>query len=1251
TYKELNERSNKLGHYLRSVGVKEETLVPIYIERSLEIVIGILGILKAGAAYVPVDTDYPLERINFMLKDTGASVAVGSKKSSLKVKAGEDLHVIKLDEEFPGLLEQPSTHVPSSLSPNNLCYVIYTSGSTGQPKGVLIEHKSLLDYLFGLKQTVSIDHCNSFALLATLATDLGNTILYSSLISGGILHLFSYEKINDFHFLHKYFNEHSIECLKIVPSHWKALSDGDNLLLPLKLLIFGGEALGSDVINNIITAGFNGQIINHYGPTETTIGKLLYTINPFDNYKNSIPIGKSFSNSRVYVITKNNQICPIGISGEICISGDGLARGYLNHEDLTRDKFVNNPFSKDGSKMYRTGDKGRWLPDGNIEFLGRFDDQVKIHGFRIELGEVETVIQQSELVKQAVVLARKDNQGNNGLIGYIVPAGSLNREALKDYLKYKLPEYMIPAKWVELERLPLTLNGKIDKKALPDFDAGEVLNENYVAPRNEIERKLAEIWKQVLDIEKVGVHNNFFELGGDSLLAIRLLSSIRKELVVEMPISDVFDYPTIASFVESLSGQITPSSFSTLEAQPRPDIIPLSFGQERFWFLQQLHGGVQYHISYVLRLKGNLHKEGVEYALQTLVNRHEILRTVIRSHNGLVHQIIKDKNTWQLSISEGVQYANKRLELKQYIGELISKPFNLSEDNLLRATLITLSEQENLLVATLHHIASDGWSESIMVKELVQLYNTFRKGDAVYLPELKLQYADFAIWQRNHYQGDWLSSKLLYWRNKLKGIASLQLPADYLRPPIQSTSGAGVDFDIDKKLLSGLQQLSHQHGVTLFMTLVSVFKVMLHRYTGQEDIPVGIPIANRNRKEVEELIGFFVNTLVLRSEVNSNKVFIEFLQQIKTTTLEAYDHQEVPFEKVVEAVVKERDPSRNPLFQVMFVMQNVPPIPGVGLADVEVLVEDYERKTSKFDLTFIITKTPVGLKASVEYCTDLFSEQTILRMIGHYKELLGSIVKQPYEKIGMLSMLKATEEHQLLVGFNDTAAEYPKDKTILDLFEEQAAGTPEAIALVFEQQQLTYLELNERCNQLAHYLRSKGVKEETLVPICIERSVEMIIGILGILKAGGAYVPIDPEYPDERIAYMMEDTGAKMVLSSKKNRSTLQSLIGVEIIELDLDWSVISKQSSSNLQIDIQPHHLAYVIYTSGSTGKPKGVMIEHGSLAASTITRNSYYKYVGSILLIPSFSFDSSVAVIFWAVSTGGRLIISKEQSIKDTH
>jgi amino acid adenylation domain-containing protein len=650
TYRQLNERANQLAHYLRSKGVQGEMLVPLCIAPSPEMIVGMMGIMKAGAAYVPIDPEYPAERINHILNDSNAVVAVTSKGSNAQCFTGTGVGIVTVDDEE--LFAQPTQNIiVHSPKPNHLAYVIYTSGSTGRPKGVLIEHRNLVDYLFGLKHSIQIDQCASFALVSAISTDLGNTVLYSSLVFGGALHLFSKETLSNAEKLHHYFNERAIDCIKIVPSHWKALAAEWGLLLPAKMLVFGGEALPTSVIEDIKASGAKCSVINHYGPTETTVGKLLHPVNDNRTYKNTIPIGRPFSNTQVYVLTKDEALCPVGVPGELYIGGDGVARGYLNNPDLTDRKFVLNPFKNEGAqRLYRTGDLVKYLQDGHIEFIGRIDEQVKIRGYRIELGEIEAVLKQSGLVEQAVVLARESDKGDKQLVGYIVMDGLPNREAVVSYLKYQLPEYMVPSLWVEMESLPLLPNGKIDKKALPDPHHTKSPENDTVAPQSEVETKLAGIWQKLLEVEEIGINDNFFELGGHSLLAIHLISLIRKQLEVDVTIGDIFDYPTIKSLAAHFRQQLSITVLPPIKIQARPERLPLSFGQERLWFIDQLEGSVQYHRPEVLRIRGELNRDMLASALHSIIQRHEVLRTAIKGMTAKFTSTlsIKKDGNWKL---------------------------------------------------------------------------------------------------------------------------------------------------------------------------------------------------------------------------------------------------------------------------------------------------------------------------------------------------------------------------------------------------------------------------------------------------------------------------------------------------------------------------------------------------------------------------------------------------------------------------
>ncbi|PSL44995.1 amino acid adenylation domain-containing protein [Chitinophaga niastensis] len=838
---------------------------------------------------------------------------------------------------------------------------------------------------------------------------------------------------------------------------------------------------------------------------------------------------------------------------------------------------------------------------------------------------------------------------------YAKIAELLSQDIRKKLLQ-QLPDYMVPTDLIALQHLPLTGNGKIDRKFLSQRENMQWKSLiNYQSPVTTIELLLVDIWQELLGVARVGIYDDFFELGGHSLLATRTVSAIRKSLGVELTVKDFFLYPTVAKLAIYLQQRDKGLLLPVIEVGPRPLHIPLSYSQERLWFIDQLEGSVQYHISNILKLSGSLDKDALENALRKIVGRHEVLRTVIEQEGGIPYQRIQEENGWELKLVSDTIYREDKPALQACIAALIAVPFELSRDYMLRAHLIVLDDAEHMLVVTQHHIASDGWSTSIIVRELGELYEAAMEKRITRLTPLNVQYADYAIWQRKYLLGTILDKKLNYWKEKLDSVDIMQLPTDYPRPRIQSSRGAGTVLRLEQTLLDELKTLSRKQSTTLYMTLLTVFKVLLYRYSGQEDICVGTPIAGRTQQEIEGLIGFFVNTLVLRSNLGNNPSFISLLEQVKQTTLDAYEHQEVPFEKVVEAVVKDRDLSRNPLFQVMFVLQNVPETSDLHLGTLQLSGESFKKVSTPFDLTFSVQEFADGLGVNVTYCTDLFSEDTIGRMMTHYETLLRAVVDAPHEKIGNLPMLGAAETQQLLVTFNETAAkDFPHpDKTIIDIFNAQVAHTPDAAALVFEDGYVTYKTLDERTNQLARYLIAQGVTTETLVAICIERSLEMIIGILGILKAGGAYVPVDPEYPMERIRYMLEDTGAGILLSNIACRNKLPDTgHTVHIIMLDEDWPVINEYPGKAPVTSLIPANLAYIIYTSGSTGKPKGVMIEHSSVVNLAIGQREALSLKEGMrtLQFASLSFDASCYEIFNTLLSGGCLVLCRKEDILST-
>src|SRR5215204_2900561 len=876
TYQQLNEKVNQLSHYLISIGVRKEQLVPICLDRSIDLIIGLLGILKAGAAYVPIDPNYPEDRISYMIEDTRASIILSGSlfTSKFPEHSGE---ILLLDTDRELFDNQPLHNPQVHVEHKNLVNVIYTSGSTGKPKGVMIEHAGLMNLVEWHTKLYAVSGPSRATAMAGIGFDAFGWEIWPYLANGATLYIIDDDTRLSPAKLLSTIEEFGItHCFIATALVHEFVTITRNRKTSLQCLLTGGDKL-----NSIDIKGISYKLFNNYGPTENTVVTSCYEVHGHDNDR--IPsIGRPILNTNIYILANDELLAPVGIPGEICISGAGLAREYLNSPDLTEIKFVQNPFTNDVSKrMYRSGDIGRWMPDGNIEYLGRIDEQVKIRGFRVELGEIEAVLQQNEFVSQSVVAARDDNAGNKRLIGYVVPVNQFNRENIVSHLKARLPEYMVPGIWVELASLPLNSNGKIDRKALPDPETSTLSESEYVAAGNELETKLVNIWQELLKIEKIGVHHNFFEIGGHSLHAMRLISAIRREIGTGIHIRDIFEFPTISQLALYINQRDKGFQKAVIETYVRPEDIPLSFGQERLWFIDRLEGSLQYHLPSVFRLKGMLDTEALASAIQNIVNRHEVLRTVIVEKEGQAYQYIKNINEWTLGVVEDTMLQENDLQLQMFIKKLIRTPFDLSKDHMLRAHLIRLDREEHVLVVVMHHIASDGWSFPIISREVAEFYNAALEGKTAQLPLLQIQYADYSIWQRSFLEVDKLNEALQYWRKKLDGVQPLQLPTDLPRPAVQSSRGSRVEFVPDKELGQRLQAMSQQQGVTLFMTLAAALNVLLNRYSGQQDITIGTPVANRNYQELENLVGFFVNTLTLRNNLGDNPSFTDVLHQVK----------------------------------------------------------------------------------------------------------------------------------------------------------------------------------------------------------------------------------------------------------------------------------------------------------------------------------------------------------------------------------
>ncbi|MFB2837167.1 amino acid adenylation domain-containing protein, partial [Floridanema evergladense] len=1268
TYRELNDRANQLANYLRSLGVGADTPVGICVERSLEMVIGLLGILKAGGAYVPLDPEYPTDRLRFMLADSSVEVLLTQQKL-LNSLPEHNSQIFCLDTDWQAISQFSQENLPLNVQPENLAYIIYTSGSTGQPKGAMNTHKGICNRLLWMQEAYQLTTDDVVLQKTPFSFDVSVWEFFWTLLNGSRLVVAKPGGHRDSEYLVNLISQQQVTTLHFVPSMLQVFLESPNLALceSLRRVICSGEALNVDLQTKFF-ARLGCELHNLYGPTEAAID-VTYWECVEQTQLDTVPIGKPIANTQIYILDQYLQPVPVGVPGELHIGGVGLARGYLNRAELTTEKFITNPFGDRGQvlgcreeefpqppRLYKTGDLARYLPDGNIEYLGRIDNQVKIRGFRIELGEIEAVLSQYPEVQAAVVIAREDNPGDKRLVAYLTTetGATLTIDELRQYLKAKLPEYMVPNAFVILETLPLTPNGKVDRRSLPTPDLQTEQKDKYQAPRTPIEEILAQEWAQILKLNTVGIYDNFFELGGHSLLATQLISRIRSHLQVELPLRSLFGAPTVAELapiIQQLQQQNLQLIAPPIVKRDNDNDLPLSFAQKRLWFIDQFEpNSALYNIPAALRLSGTLSVTALEQSFKEIVQRHEALRTNFITVDGQPSQIIHTLSNWTLSIVDGKHLSESESEIaaQQLVQQQAIQPFNLASDSLLRATLVTLSETEHILLICMHHIVSDGWSIGLFVAELTALYNAYAQGLPSPLSPLPIQYTDFAIWQRNWLQGEVLQTQLSYWLASLADApALLSLPTDRPRKAKQTYQGAHQQFALSEELTQKLTLLSQEEGVTLFMTLLAAFNTLLYRYSGQTDIVVGSPIANRNQSEIEGLIGFFVNTLVLRTDLSANPSFAQLLNQVREVSLGAYTHQDLPFEMLVEALQPERNLSYTPLFQVMFVLQNAP-LSSVELDGLRLTPVELENAIAKFDLTLSMENTSTGLVGWWEYNTDLFDGSTIERMTGHFQTLLEAIVENPQKQISQLPILTTAEQQQLLVEWNNTQTDYPVDKCLHQLFEEQVEKTPDAVAIVFENQQLTYSQLNNRANQLAHYLRSLGVGADVLVGICLERSIEMVVGLLGILKAGGAYVPLDSEYPTERLRFMLEDSQVGVLLTNERTRERTLEYQG-NLFCLDSDWQLIQQWSQDNPIAQVQATNLAYVIYTSGSTGQPKGVLVTHQSLLNLVFWHQSAFKITSldKATQLAGTAFDAAVWELWPYLTKGASIYLVKAETL----
>jgi len=1266
TYEELNRRSNQLAHYLLNSGIRRQDVVAIYAHRSASVVWAVLGVLKAGAAFLMLDPVYPTTRLIEYLKTADARgllqiQAAGELPSPLEEYLKEMSPACRLvlpdrtRAEKTGLLNDYSTQDPQvEVGPDDMALVAFTSGSTGTPKGIIGRHGPLTHFLPWQQTEFELGEIDRFSMVSGLAHDPLQRDIFTPLWVGARICVPDPTEFASPGWLARWMADQGVTFAHFTPAVMQLVTQtADCEIETLRYALTVGDVLTRRDVGKLKRMALRVRCVNLYGSTETQRAVGYYRIEEEERkVKASIPLGRGIEDVQVLVMNGNERLAGVGELGEIYMRSPHLAKGYLKDDEQTRAKFVVSPYTgQEEDRWYKTGDLGRYRADGNVEFAGRNDLQVKIRGYRIELGEIEAALQQYPGTREAVVIAREDDPGEKKLVAYVTTEDErLDSQEMGRFVRERLPGYMVPSAFVRIESLPKTPNGKVDRRALPK-SVQSSRKEEAVSKGNWIEEVLAGIWAELLNREDISGGDDFFELGGHSLLATQMVSRVRESFKLELPLQKLFENPTLGCLAKRIEeGMQSQQELIAPAIRPvqhdRP--LPLSFAQERLWFLHRLQpNSSAYNISGGVRLTGALQINALDQTISEIVRRHGTLRTIFSVIDGQPVQIIQPYSSLDLAIVDlDVLSEDDRAVCTQRLAsEQSERAFDLSKGPVMRAALLSLGLVEHALLLAIHHIASDGWSNTIVVREIGSLYQTFSAGRPSVLDELAVQYADYAQWQREWLQADVLQSQLSYWKQQLRNSPPvLELPSDRPRPQIQAFRGGSDFIVIPQKLSEKLTALGRRERCTPFMTLLSVFKTLLYRYTGCKDLLVGTGIANRKSVEVESVIGFFVNQLVLRTQLSERETFRDLLHDLRDTTLGAYVHQDLPFEKLVEELQPERSLSHTPLFQVMFMMQNMPSR-SLRLGDMTLRPLKMINETAKFDLTMFVIPLQEGMAVTLEYNSVLFDADRISRMLGHFQSLISAVASNPEQRLCDLPILTEQEHLQLLVEWNDTHCENSEIINVGERFSEQTKLTPDSVAVEFDGARLTYRELNSRINQLANFLRRQGVGQDVVVGVCMERSIEMIIGILGILKAGGAYLPLEPTHPEQRLSSILREAEVSIVLVQQHLAPRLPAAL-VESVCLDSDWPIIALEDERDLSIEASPDNLAYVIYTSGSTGRPKGVMITQRGLADYlNWSSNAYPVAEGRGAPVHSqLSFDLTITSVFPALLSGRTAFLVSE-------
>jgi len=1272
TYLELNQRANELAGYLHQFNVQPDDRIAICLHRGIDLVVSVLAVIKSGAAYVPLDPAYPSQRLAHIIEDSQPVAIITTEDLKVLFSDSEcKSELVCLDSQrFDGSSEQNTSSKQyanldlAGQSSHQLAYIIYTSGSTGKPKGVAIEHRNAVNFISWAQiEFPSLGHETSF-FVTSLNFDLSIFEMFGPLSSGGTVHIVD----NALDIAHV---RSDSSLINTVPSAVNALLSESAIGSNVHSINMAGEPLKKSTVDAIFESTNVERVCNLYGPSETTTYSTWVSMERKDGF--IAHIGRPIANTQVYILDESNNPVAVGEVGEIYIAGDGVARGYLNRDDLTAERFLPNPFDTNGgSRMYRTGDLGRWLEDGNIEYLGRNDFQVKIRGFRIELGEIEQKLTELNEVNDVLVMAREDRPGDQSLVAYLIRTDEqknshqeLSSAKLKQVLSQQLPDYMVPNAFVWLDEFPLTPNGKIDRASLPAPERNAMLSVNFEAPVGDTQVELAAIWQSLLNVENIGRKDNFFELGGHSLMALQLIAKVRQHFAVNITVKQLFEHPSLELFASEVE-QAEASDWVEMTVSKQDDLYDLSWAQKRLWFMNQLDpaAGVAYHMVKALQISGDVSLPVLQHSLDQLLQRHQSYRTSFISIHGEPKQVIDQQiltmpltHIDMIEALNSVSKEDRKYQLEATAKQQIALPFDLEQAPLIRAVLISISESQHQLLFIQHHIISDGWSLNIMVDDFIEFYSAQVEQREPALPVQAFQYVDYAHWQQQESKVH-LAQQLEFWSEHLRNApALLELPVDYPRPQKQDYQGDSVLFAIDVELAKALREFSHQNSVTLYMTLLAAWSVLLSKLSGQKEVVVGTPVANRQRSEVESIIGFFVNTLALRFDLASSTSISQILEQVKLTTLQAFEHQDLPFDQLVEALNPTRSLSYNPVFQTSFALNNTLKKPSATIPNLELNSIDLAQNTTIFDLSLLLNDDGETLSGGIEFSTSLFKHASIENLMADYKALLCEMMESPDKLISQIELthsqpaneISDKEREKVLSQFNDTYAEYPRSVAIHQIFEQQVVKTPEAIAVINDDITLSYHQLNQAANKLAHQLIASGVKVEDTVAIGLERGIANIIATLATLKAGAAYVPLEPNYPQDRLTYMLQDA-APVALITSDALMALWPNISAKTLLID-ESTILSGQSElANPTVQVSPDNLAYLMYTSGSTGKPKGVMVEHKNVVSLVINNN--YAAVSAtdcVAHCANPAFDAATWEIWAPLLNGGRCLVLERSTVLD--